>query len=74
MMLKKTMELVTNVGKNIKISDHKCSYDFIIKKRYESINKNENIKWDEQYKNVKNAIENEKILLSLVEVVLENLI
>ena len=45
---------------NIKISDHKCSYDFIIKKRYESINKNENIKWDDQYKNVVDAIKNEK--------------
>ena len=45
---------------NIKISDHKCSYDFIIKKRYENINKNENIKWDDQYKNVIKAIEKEK--------------
>ena len=45
---------------NTKISDHKCSYDFIIKKRYESINKNENIKWDDQYKNVVVAIKNEK--------------
>ena len=46
----------------------------MIKKRYESINKNEIIKWDDQYKNGIKAIENKKILLSLVEVVLENLI
>ena len=43
------------------------------KKRYESINKNETITWNEQYDNVEKAIENEKILLSLVAVVLENL-
>ena len=48
---------------NIKISDHKCSYDFIIKKRYESINKNENIKWDDQYENVVKATENEKNII-----------
>ena len=48
---------------NIKISDHKCSYHFIIKKRYESINKNENIKWDDQYKNVVDAIKNEKNII-----------
>ena len=59
---------------NINISEHKCSYAFIIKKRYESINKNETITWDEQYDNVDNAIKMENILLLLVEVVLENLI
>ena len=41
---------------NITINKHKCSYDFIIKKRYESINKNETITWDEQYENVDGAI------------------
>ena len=40
----------------------------------QSINKNENMKWDDKYKNVIKAIENEKILLSLVVVVLENLL
>ena len=45
---------------NIKISDHKRSYDFIVKKRYVRVNKNENIKWGEQYENIKKAIENEK--------------
>ena len=59
---------------NNKTSDHKCSYDFIIKKLYESINNNENTKWDAQYENVKKANENGKILLLRVEVVLENLI
>ena len=48
---------------NIKISDHKCSYDFIIKKRYGSIIKNENIKWDDQYKNIIKAIENGKNII-----------
>ena len=48
---------------NINISEHKCSYDFIIKKRYESINKNETITWDKQYENVDNAIKNGKNII-----------
>ena len=45
---------------NINISEHKCSYDFIIKKRYECINKNETKTWDDQHESVDNAIKNGK--------------
>ena len=48
---------------NINITEHKCSHGFIIKKRYESINENENIKWDDQYKNVDDAIKNGKNII-----------
>ena len=37
---------------------------FYYKKRYESINKNEKTKRDDQYKNVINAIENEKNIIN----------
>ena len=36
---------------------------FYYKKHYESINKNENIKWDDQYKNVVEAIKNKKNII-----------
>ena len=68
------MELVTNVEKKIlKLAIINVAMLFL-KKNGMKVLKNENIKWDDQYKNVIKAIEKEKILLSLVEVELENLI
>jgi hypothetical protein len=47
---------------NIKTSDHKCDYDLIVKKRFELVKNNENIKWDDHFKNVIDAVESEKML------------
>ena len=73
--IKKNYDVCDECGeKNIKINDRRCIYDFIIKNRCENINRNENIKWDNQCKNVIDVIKMENFIIIIGAATFDNII